>query len=183
MPEVVPLQRSSESAAFEVFYRAVVPYVRRYAERHVGLDLADDVVAEAFVAVWNRWETLPTPDDERRAWAFGAARLAIKVVVRRGRDGHTVTGVVPEALERPTADHADVVAADDRVARLLSGLPSAEFDAMWLVIWADLSPTEAARALDCSVSALTSRLARGRQRLRVLLDGEARAGEGVDRVR
>ncbi len=182
MTDLVPRQRSSPVADFEEFYRAHVSLVRGYAERHVGRNLADDVVAETFAAVWHRWDTLPSLDGERRAWMFGAARIAIPVVVRRNRGGRPAAPEAPEALEPAVGDHADRIADDDRVARLLSVLPPREFDAMWLVVWVDLSPTAAALALDCSVTALTSRLARGRRRLKALLAAEAQAEQGVHRV-
>ncbi len=183
MTDLIPRQRSSDSDAFESLYRDVVALVRRYAARHVGDQLADDVVAEALTAVWQKWDSLPSSAEERRAWTFGAARLAIKVVSRRHRGGLPTGLSIVRADEPSVADHADGVAADDRVMRLLSALPPAEFDAMWLVVWADLSPTDAARALGCSVTALTSRLARGRRHLRERLDEQAREGEVTGRVR
>ncbi|HEY0117755.1 MAG TPA: sigma-70 family RNA polymerase sigma factor [Cellulomonas sp.] len=182
MTDLVPEQRSSSAADFEEFYRAHVSLVRGYAERHVGPDLADDVVAETFAAVWHRWGTLPAPEGERRAWTFGAARIAIPVVVRRGRGSRPSGPAATEAAEQSVVDHADRVVDDDRVSRLLSALPPREFDAMWLVVWVDLTPTAAALALGCSVTALTSRLARGRRHLKALLAAEAHAEQGVHRV-
>ena len=72
-------------------------------------------------------------------------------------------------------DTADLIDEDQRVAHVLSGLPLGEREALALVIWADMSPQQAAFALGCSASALHSRLTRARKRLltnAAIIDGD-----------
>lgn len=171
----------TEPASFEALYRALAPQVRRYAERQVGADLADEVVVDAFTAVWRRRADLPAADDERRAWVFGVARLTARAVARRHRDG--LPAAPARLRERIEADHADEVVGRDRVSRLLAALPPREREAMELTVWSGLTPAQAARVLGCSQTALTSRLARARRRLDAVLGAESASEQGVHRVR
>ena len=172
-----------DAAGFETLYRATAPLVRRYAERRVGADLADDVVIETFTTVWSRRDVLPRAADERRAWVFGVARLTLKGAVRRARRAGAVAPEQAHEATGLTDDHADLVAGRDRVDRLLAALPPREREAMELTVWAGLTPTQAAHVLGCTVTALTTRLTRARRRLDAMLDAETSAEQGVGRGR
>jgi RNA polymerase sigma-70 factor (ECF subfamily) len=167
----------------EQLFRSTAPLVRRYAGRHVGPALADDVVSETFATVWQRWDRLPEAADEQRAWVFGIARLTMLAVARRNRGARRALGDGVLDERNGASDHADLVAGDDRVSHLLAALPAREREAMELTVWAGLSPAQAARVLGCTVTALSTRLARARKRLGALLEAETPAGQGVDHVR
>ena len=172
-----------DAAGFEALYRATASQVRRYAERQIGTDLAEDVVIETFTTVWSRRDVLPRAADEQRAWVFGVARLTLKAAARRARRAGSVVPEQAHEASGTAADHADLVVGRDRVDRLLAALPPREREAMELAVWAGLTPTQAAQVLGCSVTALTTRLARARRRLDALLGAEASAEQGVGRVR
>lgn len=132
----------------------------------------DDIVAETFTIVWQRWVDVPVEPDPRRAWAFRVAHHRVQHWYEsKQRDVRLHRRLAPARTD--VADHAAEVAGENDLATLLALLPPSEREAMWLVVSAGLSPTAAAFVLDCSPSALTSRLARARQRLAVILTDRA----------
>lgn len=161
------------AAAFADAYRLLAPQVRGYARRQVPDSLAEDVVSEKFLVLWRRWAEAPSAPEQLRPWIFGIARHKIlHVREQHGRSSRSIARVaVLESTRGIVADPADVLAAEDHARRLIARLPRAEGEAMALTVWADLSPSEAAEILGCSVTALTSRLSRARARLGALLDG------------
>lgn len=183
MADPLPRQRSADGADVEALFRLTAPLVRRYAVHQVGADLADDVVSDTFAVVWRRREELPGAVDEQRAWVFGVAHLTVKAVARRRRRGLTVVRAEAHEARRVVADHADLVAGEDLVDRLLAALPPREREAMELTVWVGLSPAQTARALGCTVSAVSTRLTRARKRLGPLLGANALTDGEVGRVR
>jgi len=162
-------------AAFGELYRELAPSMRGFLRRQLPDEQVDDVLSEVFLVVWRRWTDLPEPD-RIRAWVYGVARNKIRHAhSERGRTAHGLELAATEPIEH-APDHADRLAADDRARRLVALFPEAEADAMTLIIWGGLTPTEAARELGCSVTAVTSRLSRARTRLAAALaaEGDAR---------
>lgn len=133
----------------------------------------DDVVAETLTVVWQRWVDVPADPDRRRAWAFRVAHHRVQHWYEaKQREVRLHRRLTPARTEAP--DHAADVVDESDLASLLAVLPPAEREAMWLVVSAGLSPSQAAFVLDCSASALTSRLARARQRLAAALSDRDR---------
>src|SRR5690606_23209331 len=87
---------------------------------------------------------------------------------RRGLFRQMATRRVDAAVPAPD----DAVIALQRVQSTLMLLPASERDALTLVVFGGLSSTEAADVLNCCASAVTSRVSRGRQRLKQILSTE-----------
>lgn len=172
-----PAATASAVAAFGELYRELAPRLRGFIRRQVPPDQVDDVLSEVFLVVWRRWSELPEPD-RVRPWVYGVARNKVRHAhTERGRAAQGVelaAGAAPEHVPDP----ADGLAADDRARRLVALLPDAEADAMTLTVWGGLTPTEAARELGCSVTAVTSRLSRARARLAGALQDELEQERG-----
>ncbi|WP_456845373.1 RNA polymerase sigma factor [Cellulomonas sp. P5_C6] len=151
---------------FEQFFRECADEIRRYAVRRVGPGSADDVVSETFMVAWRRWDDVPDEDGQRRAWIFVVARKTTQQSerTRRRRELLTLKALACHAPD-VTQEAVDAVVEGDDVFRLVAGLPNAEREAMALVIWAGLTPTQAALHLGCSVSAVSTRLTRARRHL------------------
>lgn len=163
---VVPEQ--SPAAEFESFFTTTAPAVRRYAYRMVDASSVDDIVSETFTLVWQRWSDVPVEEAPRRAWTFRVAHHRVQHWYEaKQREVRLHRRLAP--VRTQVADHADELADEAGVAALLAVLPPAEREAMWLVVCDGLTPQDAAYVLDCSASALTSRLSRARQRLAVVL--------------
>lgn len=166
-----------EPAATRVLVAAKLPRVIGLATRMLrdGAE-AEDVAQEAFVRVWRN----------AGAWQPGRARFDTwlhTVVLNLCRDRLrrrrvTTSDAVPDIPDPAPDAEAGLIAAErgSAVARAIAALPERQREAILLVHYQDLSGAEAAAALELSVEALESLLARGRRTLRTRL-GRLQEGE------
>jgi len=135
------------------------------------LQLAEDLAQTAFArayASWRRVRKADNPDAYLRRIVVNANRSGF----RRLRVGEVLTGTLPEVLSAgdvadQRGDRADLVAA-------LMQLPYGQRAAVVLRYWLDLSETEAAAVLGCSVGNVKSQASRALAKLRTnsaLLEG------------
>jgi RNA polymerase sigma factor (sigma-70 family) len=170
-----------EPEHFAVLFRRYAPQVQRYVRRRIGVDAADDVVAETFLAAFGQRDRYDLERENARPWLYGIATHLIgryrrseiqqyRVLARTGRD--LVTEPFTDRVE------AAVSAEGNRrqLAAALARLPAAYRDTLLLVVWGDLSYAEAAAALGVPTGTVRSRMNRARKRLRRSL---ARAGESA----
>ena len=147
-----------------------IPALRRYAyglaRRH---DEADDLVQDCLERAVGRWH-LRRRDGDLKAWLFTILRNRfISSFRQRRRQGvHLAwdeTAEPPSPSQGPDGGNAvrDIFAA-------LDSLPEEQKSVMLLVGVEDLSYDEAARVLDIPVGTVMSRLSRGRERLRDVLE-------------
>jgi RNA polymerase sigma-70 factor (ECF subfamily) len=136
------------------------------------------VVAETFLVVWRRWDDVPNDPSHRRGWVYVVARH--KAMHVRAELGRTVETRALLAAARhglgESADAADVVAESDAAARALASLSARDREVLLLVGVEGFGPAAAAEVLGCSVSAMTTRLSRARQRLEEALRVGAQVG-------
>lgn len=170
-----------EPEHFAVLFRRYAPEVQRYVRRRVGVDAADDVVAETFVAAFCQRERYDLERENARAWLYGIATHLIgryrrsetrqyRVLASTGRD--LVTEPFTDRVEAAVSAEGDRRQLADALARL----PAAHRDTLLLVVWGDLSYAEAAAALGVPTGTVRSRMNRARKKLRQSL---ARAGESA----
>jgi RNA polymerase sigma-70 factor (ECF subfamily) len=143
-------------ALFRAEYRAVADYIGRRAEP----DVVDDLVNEVFLVAWRRLERLPT---EPRAWLLAVARNTIGTHIRGARRSRALAvrlaaTEVDWTQPPPKLDGGEVAAA-------LAGLPEKDREALMLVSWDGLSPSEAAVVLGERAASFRVRLHRARRRL------------------
>lgn len=160
----MPVERARRQQFHDLFV-VMLPEVRTWLRRQ-GLDQdVDDVAAEVFTVVWRRWSDVPRELGDRRAWVYGVAHNKVRqarAASAKAQDRSALGVFDPTA---PGPDPATRVVGDDWVHRALQMLPPSEREAVSLTLLADLSPTQAAHAAGCSVTAMTTRLARARARL------------------
>ncbi|MBF9067419.1 SigE family RNA polymerase sigma factor [Streptacidiphilus fuscans] len=134
---------------------------------------AQDVVQEAFIRAWDRRRTFD-PDEAPEAWIRTTARrLAVSRWRRLARGLHLAGRHhrhEPPTVEPPTEEHLMLVAA-------LRDLPEAQRSAMVLHHMCDLSVEQVAAETGASVSAVKSRLARGRTALAARLGDQSSTSE------
>lgn len=169
---------------FDRHARAVHRYVASRA-RHGDVD---DVVSETFLAAYRMRTRYDRAFDDARPWLLGIATNVLRH--HRRSEGRRLTRLRAAAHPRdPEIDPAESVAAAvdnaseiDRVARSLARLDDRYRDVLLLAAGADLTYDEIARALGVPVGTVRSRLARGRHRLRELLDTDGQYEKDANHV-
>ena len=154
-----------ELAEFTTELYPHVHLLRRLARRWAGPD-ADDLVQETFaraIAARRSYQA----GSNGRAWLCRIlCNLAISERRRRARDERLRSRVIalqPEAEQRQPEPHA---LDDADLAAVLAALHPSERRILELAEIEELSYREIARALDCPVGTVMSRLHRARRRLR-----------------
>ncbi|GAA1625925.1 RNA polymerase sigma factor [Nonomuraea maheshkhaliensis] len=165
-----------EPEAFAALFRRHAPDITRYVTRRLGVDAADDVVAETFLTAFRERGRYDLSRPDARPWLYG---IATNLIGRHRRtEVHQLrvlarTGVDP--VTAPFTDRSDdrvsAEAARHRLAGALATLPQGHRDALLLVAWAGLTYPEVARALDVRLGTVRSRINRARGKLRRELGG------------
>ncbi len=172
--------RDDQTARFERLFRAQYPAVAGYVRRRADAALADDLVNEVFLVAWRRLDEVPPSP---RPWLLGVARNVLGTHIRgarRVRALHERLAAVEVVLPE-----ADQPLAGATVAIALSALRPKDCEALMLVNWDGLTPSEAARVLGERPATFRVRLHRARSRLRALLEQsiEERPGDTRDQHR
>ena len=146
-----------------------LPRLRRYARALAGSrEDADDLVQDTLeraCAKANLWRGV----NDMRAWLFGIMHNLHVDTVRRRR-------VATVAIDDDTPDLAVPAAQGERLALLdlhaaLEQLPLEQKQVVLLVALEEMSYAEVAAALGIPIGTVMSRLSRGRERLRALMEG------------
>jgi RNA polymerase sigma-70 factor, ECF subfamily len=157
-------------------YNLIVPYIpnlRRYARALVGdRDGADDLVQDTLERAVRKFH-LWRPGD-LRAWLFSIMHNVFVNQLKSRKIGLDVE-IDEETLAArvPTVTGTDVM----DLQRALGGLAAEQREVVLLIALEDMSYADVSRALGIPIGTVMSRLSRGRERLRKLIDGgqEARA--------
>lgn len=150
--------------------------VLRYAHARLGPDLAEEVLAETFLAAFSRRAHYDTSRADARPWLYGIAIRQIGRHRRAEQRGRRALARIPaEAGNGDFGDRsADRVTAEQlrpRLAAVLSGLSRRDRELLLLIAWADLTYEESAQALGVPVSTVRSQLHRIRAKTRRALGG------------
>lgn len=168
-PQAAPSSATDESSRFARLYEDTYLKVVRFAFYRLGeRSIAEDVAADAFALAWSRRHQA---DTFAVGWLFATAKNLIgheyrrrKRVLRRQREMITATLAEPDTW----AMHV----RDLDLQRALSRLKPDDSLVLQLTYWDGLSAGEAAAFLDCSTSAVWTRLNRARAALRLQLESE-----------
>jgi len=163
-----------------------IPRLRRYAIALTGnRDAADDLIQDTLERAWRK-RALWRPGSDLRAWLFtvmhnvyvNSVRSARPVQVLEDEGGAQQPAAMPDA----SAAESAVMLAELRAA--LAKLSDDQRQVILLVGLEQMSYSEAAAVLDVPIGTVMSRLARGREQLRLLLAREHQAaGMGLRRVK
>jgi RNA polymerase sigma-70 factor (ECF subfamily) len=166
--------QAAERRFDEIFHHlgAVVSYARRR-----GASDPEGIAADVMAVAWRRLPDVPNGDP--RPWLFSTARNLVFADWRRGERERT-------ALIRSGADHIEEPLAspldlDSDLEGALRSLSLDDREALLLIAWEELTPTEAARSLGVSPVAFRVRLHRARHRLRAALS-EAKSTQSTTTI-
>jgi len=164
----------AEPDRFAELYDRYAAQLYRYAYRRVGAGPAEDVVAETFLAAFQKRGSYDQARPDARPWLFG-------ILTRELARHHRAERAHLRALSRAVPEHPDAGPADrvaDRVAAhesrpalasALAALAAGDRDVLLLVAWGDLSYEETAAAMGIAIGTVRSRLHRARRKVRAAL--------------
>ena len=146
-----------------------IPRLRRYARALVGdRYAADDLVQDTLERAWNKLH-LWRPRSDMRAWLFSIMHnVFVNQVRSRRHEVETRIEELPQIAVRATQGQNLEVADVDRALR---ALPAEQREVVLLVSIEDLTYEEVSRDLDIPIGTVMSRLSRGRERLRQMMNG------------
>jgi len=161
---------------FAPIYDRYAAMLYRYAYQRVGPEIADDVVAEAFLAAFRGRASYDLERQDARPWLFGILTRGMATHQRREQARYrAMARSTYEAVQDGPADQvaARVVAGAARgpLAAALAGLAPGDRDVLLLVAWGQLSYDEVADALHIPQGTVGSRLNRARRKVRKALGG------------
>lgn len=158
---------------------AHIPRLRRYARALTGnREAADDLTQDTLERAWGKrtlWHAGEgDPAGSLRAWLFAVMHNVFVNSVRRMKPVESLDAggdSVPEVAASGASAETGAAVRDIRKAMLR--LPDEQREVILLVGLEQLSYAEAAYALDVPIGTVMSRLSRGRERLRLMLEGDA----------
>jgi RNA polymerase sigma-70 factor (ECF subfamily) len=160
------------NALFNEHYRVVARFLR--TRGHSGADV-EDLISATFEVAWRQIDAVPE-GREAVPWLLGVARNLSRNAWRKAQREVSFIDALPSTTvawaEMPVVERAEIT----EVMRALARLKPLDRDLILLVVWDELSPTEAGRVLGLRPVAARSRLHRARQRLHALLEEPAVAG-------
>lgn len=149
-----------------------IPRLRRYARALTGeRNAADDLVQDTLERALSRFH-LWRQGSDLRAWLFTIMHN-IYVNQTRSRIRHPQEPLDAAAADELRAREPDWGELRD-IEEALGRLPGEQRAVVLLVGLEQFSYEEAARVLDIPLGTVMSRLSRGRERLRVIMTGDAR---------
>jgi len=153
---------------------ACIPALRRYAAVLArNPQDQDDLVHDCLVRALDRWHTR-RDDASLRSWLFAIMHNLFVSRLRKRKIEVTPIDSEPERKYRISANQERYLEFGD-VLQALDRLPEEQRSVLVLIAVEDLSYAEAAQVLNIPIGTVMSRLSRGRERLRVMLEGDARS--------
>jgi RNA polymerase sigma factor (sigma-70 family) len=148
-----------------------LPSLRRYARALVGdRNRADDLVQDTMERGWRKLTTRHGGGD-MRAWLFS-------IMHNLHIDAHRKPAIITEEMDDNTpfpampGDHTERLQLRE-MDNALAALPLEQREVLLLVALEQMPYEQVAATLNIPVGTVMSRLSRGRERLRLTLDGKA----------
>jgi RNA polymerase sigma-70 factor (ECF subfamily) len=185
--ELVARLRERDSGAFTMLYD-------RYSRMAFGLayrmlndpSAAEDVVQEAFLAVWRQADTFRGERSAVRTWVLSIVHHRAIDRLRRGAAAREVSADVPDREADRADDSVDVehevgaLIEARQVRSALDMLPAEQRRAIEMAYFAGLSHSEIAGELRVPLGTVKGRLRIGLQKMRALLDAPRMQGVAHD---
>jgi RNA polymerase sigma-70 factor (sigma-E family) len=171
-PPADPRRWDADQAVTVLHSAQYRPLVRTAALLLRDVGAAEEVVQEAYLGLYRRWDRIRDPEAAAAYLRRGVVNGARSVLRRRGtaQRAAPVLRAVPDSVPDPASE----VVARITVLDALAELPERQREVLVLRYYADLSEAEIAAVLDISPGSVKSHAWRGVQALRPVLatDGE-----------
>ena len=140
-----------EPERFAVLFDRHAPHIHRYLARRAGREVADDLVAETFLAAFAKRDRYDLGRADARPWLYG---IATNLVGQHRRDEARQYRIRQAAAAEPEVPgHAERVAANvtaqamrTLLAEALAALSAGDRDVLLLIAWEQLTYEEVSRA-------------------------------------
>lgn len=170
---------------FKELYARLSTLVFSYAARVLSPEQAKDVVSETFMAVWRKREECPADPADWTRWIIGIGKNQVLQELQRVKRKHHDNRFVDErgldVLRLASPDSAESVVDSAQARWVWHQLKPKERELVNLVFVRGLSDADVAGVLDVTVTAVTTRASRVRQKIAALL--EASDGSAADTPR
>jgi RNA polymerase sigma-70 factor (ECF subfamily) len=158
------LATQGDHARFAAIYRESYPLILLTCERRLNdRRAAEDATAEVFRIAWQRHAK---GDELTLPWLYRVARNVVGNEYRRSRRARALDQK-SRLMADPHTDPANDPALQVRAA--LARLKPRQRELLFMAYWEDLTASEMAHVLGCSIPALWVRLNRARAALRAVL--------------
>ena len=154
---------------FELLFESYHAQIAAYARRRVPSEAVEDVVEDTFLVAWRALERVPS---EPLPWLYGIARRVLANKRRSGRRAAALAQRLAQQSERDAPAHV-ATGLSAHLEAALRALSVREREAVLLIAWEGLTPSEGAVAAGCSAAAFRVRLHRARGHLARELGGPA----------
>lgn len=180
--DLVRRVRERDEEAFRGLFRRYSPVALALARRVVRQSfLAEEIVQEAFLAVWRTPEGYDQQRGSVKAWLMGMVHhRAVDTVRREEAHRRRAEGAIPEAFDREEDPAEQVVEEiglpeERKVVRsALEQLPPEQRQVIELMYFGGLSQSRIAERLSLPLGTVKSRTLLGMRRLRAALVGMER---------
>ena len=130
--------------------------------------MAEDAVQETFLKAYRAADVFRGQCSEK-TWLMRIAMNTCRDMRRRAWFRYMDRRITPEELPEAAVPFTP---RDDSLTRAIMALPQKEKETLLLYYYHDMTVTEIGESLQLSVSAVSNRLKRGRERLKALLEGD-----------
>jgi RNA polymerase sigma factor (sigma-70 family) len=173
--EIIRRSRRDPGLFAAVFDRHAAA-LHRYVTRRLGESLADDIVAETFLAAFKRRARYDPGRADARPWLYGIAanligrhrRTEVRAYLALARTG---VDEVAESYADRVESRVSASAAHRDLAAALAELSADDREVLLMIAWAQLSYEETAQALGIPIGTVRSRLHRARRLTRAARGG------------
>lgn len=143
------------------------PFIEAYCRRRGSWD-SEGIAAETISIAWRKRASLDLK--HCRPWLIVTARnLLMEEYRSRTRVRSTDPAALVELDDRAEPDF-EVVSPDPGIVRALDSLTPSDREAVLLIAWEELTPTQAARSMGIRPATFRVRLHRARRRLRFAIE-------------
>lgn len=161
----------TDPECFGTLVRKHAPAIQRYVTRRIGRAAAEDVVAETFLVAFRQRGSYTDDGRDCLPWLYGiATRLAHRHWRSETKQLRLLARTGEDPVTEPFTDRVDAAvvagALKPRLASALARLPASQRDALLLLVWADLSYEQIAKATGAPLGTVQSRISRARRHLR-----------------
>jgi RNA polymerase sigma factor (sigma-70 family) len=157
--------QAGDGEAFAHLVRRYQQPIYGYLARRAGVSVADDLLAEVWLAAFRSRETYNPQFESARPWLFTIARHVLSEHWHKRPQGVHATAEWRSDPWAEVDERLDAAGVSERLRAAVRALPDLQREVLLLVAWEDLAPSEVAVVLAIPAATVRSHLHRARRTL------------------